>query len=267
MRSRSERTPECERGGRTGGWRYRLCVVASLIWISGASSGIGLALARAVPWADARVIGISRRPPPGVEHLAVDLSDASTWDLVGASFGRELTGAPLDRVAFIHAAGTIEPIGYAGEVDPAAYATNVVLNSAAPQVLGHLFLAAVRQVEARRHLVMLTSGAASSVYAGWSSYGAGKAAVDQWVRNVGAEQAQRGAVQVLAIAPGTVDTNMQAQIRATDDPDFPQRQKFLDLHRDGRLASADDVARRIWALLDDDLETGSVIDLRRLSPP
>ena len=31
-------------------------------------------------------------------------------------------------------------------------------------------------------------GAAGNVYEGWTSYGAGKAAVDQWVRTAGAEQ-------------------------------------------------------------------------------
>ncbi len=244
-------------------------MAGSLIWISGASSGIGLALARGAAWSDARIIGISRRRPPAdgpveIEHLDADLSDPSSWAVVGASFGRELAGAQPERVAFLHAAGTIEPNGFAGEVDAAAYAANVVLNSAAPQVLGHLFLNAVGHLDASRHLVMLTSGAASSVYAGWSAYGAGKAAVDQWVRDAGAEQSSRGGVQILAIAPGTVDTGMQAQIRAADEADFPQRQKFLDLHGAGRLSAPDDVARRIWSLVGDDLDSGSVVDLRTL---
>jgi NAD(P)-dependent dehydrogenase (short-subunit alcohol dehydrogenase family) len=102
------------------------------------------------------------------------------------------------------------------------------------------------------------------VYPGWSSYGAAKAAVDQWVRNVGAEQSIRGGVQVLAVAPGTVDTEMQAQLRATSPEDFPSRQKFLDLHAAGKLADADAVARDLWRLLDAGLENGSVVDLRDL---
>jgi NAD(P)-dependent dehydrogenase (short-subunit alcohol dehydrogenase family) len=235
-----------------------------LIWISGASSGIGEALARAVPDEGARVIGISRRAPAGIEHLEADLADASQWGIVGDSFRRELVGFTGERVVFIHAAGTIEPLGFAGEVPTEAYAVNVVLNSAAPQVLGHLFLAAVAEIEASRHLAMLTSGAASSVYQGWSSYGAGKAAIDQWVRDAGAEQSRRGGVQVLAVAPGTVDTGMQAQLRAVAEEDFPQRQKFLDLHEAGRLSDPDDVARRIWALLERDLDNGSVVDLREM---
>lgn len=236
----------------------------ALIWISGASSGIGRALVGSVPWERARIIGINRRPAEGTEHLGADLSDPASWTAVGESFRRELASFVGERVVFVHAAGTLEPIGFAADVDPAAYRANVVLNSAAPQVLGQLFLAAAGPVEADRHLVMITSGAARSVYPGWTSYGAGKAAVDQWVRNAGAEQDVRGGVRVVSVAPGTVDTGMQAQLRSTTEDQFPSRQKFVDLHADGRLTAPEDVARDIWALLDAGLDNGAVVDLRDL---
>ncbi len=237
----------------------------ALIWISGASGGIGQALASTVPWPDARVIGISRTPLDGVDHLAADLSDPASWPAVAESFRSELARFEGDHVVFVHAAGTLDPIGFAGEVDEDTYARNVVLNSASPQVVGHMFIAAVRDVAARRFLVMLTSGAAKSVYPGWSSYGAAKAGVDQWVRNVGAEQDKRGGVRVLAVAPGTVDTGMQALMRRTPERDFPSRQKFVDLHTAGKLADPVAVARDIWSLLDADLENGTVLDLRDLA--
>ncbi len=237
----------------------------TLVWISGASSGIGKALAATLPWEEGRLIDVSRRSPPAGEHVEADLADPRSWEKVGQSFARELRGWSGDRVVFVHAAGVVEPIGFAGEVDTDAYARSVILNSAAPQVLGHMFLAAARDVDARRQMVMLTSGAASSIYPGWAGYGAGKAAVDQWVRDVGAEQDLRGGVEVIAVAPGTVDTGMQEQIRQTDEQDFPKRQKFVDLHEAGELADPDRVALAIWGLLEDGLENGSVVDLRELA--
>jgi benzil reductase ((S)-benzoin forming) len=239
----------------------------TLIWISGASSGIGKALAAAVPWSEARLIDISRRGAPDAEHVEADLSDPSSWPVVTESFRQELEGFSGERVVFVHAAGTIQPIGFAGEVDFDDYSANVVLNTAAPQVLGHAFLAAARNVEAQRQLLMLTSGAAQSVYPGWSSYGAGKAAVDQWVRNVGAEQEERGGVHVVAVTPGTVDTGMQEQIRQTAERDFPKRQKFVELHERGQLADVETVAKDIWSLLDAGLENGAVVDLREVTAP
>ena len=234
------------------------------MWISGASGGIGRALASSVPWPDARVIDISRRGAPGLEHVAADLADPASWDAVASSFHDELTAFDGDLAVFVHAAGTIDPMGFAAEAGPAAYRRNVILNAAAPQALGQAFVAAASDRPGRRHLVMLTSGAAKSVYPGWSSYGAAKAAVDQWVRNVGAEQELRGGVHVVAVAPGTVDTGMQRMIRDTPEASFPQRQKFVDLHEGGRLADPGDVAVKVWGLLDAGLDNGSVVDLRDL---
>ena len=235
----------------------------SLVFISGASSGIGLALARSVPFRDARVIDISRRGTNAAEHLAADLADPSAWRVVAESFEREIPGFAGERVVFVHNAGTLEPMGFAGEVDGEAYARQVLLNSASPQVLGDAFLRAAARTDAACHLVMISSGAASSVYEGWSAYCAGKAAVDQWVRTAGAEQARRGhRCRVLAVAPGVVATAMQEQIRKTSPRAFPEVARFVELHETGALRAAEEVAPRIWALLDRDLENGAVVDLR-----
>jgi benzil reductase ((S)-benzoin forming) len=234
----------------------------TLAFITGASSGIGLALGRSVP-GDARVIDISRRGAPGLEHFAADLADPASWPGVAALFAREIGGFQGDRVILVHGAGTLTPIGFAGAVDPAAYARNVILNSAAPQVLGDAFLRATADCPAACTLVMISSGAARSVYPGWTSYGAGKAAVDQWVRTAGAEQESLGGrCRILSVAPGVVATAMQEEIRATSAADFPEVAKFFELHESGELRDPEAVAREIWALLDGDFENGAVIDLR-----
>jgi benzil reductase ((S)-benzoin forming) len=107
-------------GGEDGEGRMT-AVAGSLVWISGASGGIGGALAATVPWEDARLLGVSRRPPAVGEHVEADLADPSSWDLVGRSFERELAGWSGQRVVFVHAAGVVEPLGFAGEVDTPAY--------------------------------------------------------------------------------------------------------------------------------------------------
>ncbi|WP_112245408.1 SDR family NAD(P)-dependent oxidoreductase [Kribbella monticola] len=161
--------------------------MTSLVWISGASAGIGAALAATVPFPEARVIDLSRRGGT-VEHFPVDLSDPADWVRVERYFEAELAGFAGERVVFVHNAGTVVPIGPADAVDAEAYTRAVLLNSAAPQVLGRAFLRATAKLTCEKHLVMLSSGAASTAYPGWSAYNAGKAAVDHWVRTVGAEQ-------------------------------------------------------------------------------
>lgn len=239
--------------------------MSDLVFITGASSGIGLALARSVPF-PATVVDISRSGPPdtSIAHISADLSDPGMWNKVGSELKRLIEDNEPDRAVFIHAAGTLHPMGFAGEVDTDAYASNVMLNSAAGQVLGHLYLEAVQDREGTFDLVMIGSGAATSVYPGWSSYGAGKAAMDQWVRNVGAEQVERGGVRVSAIAPGVVATDMQEQIRDTPESDFPKVDRFQALYQDGVLADPEDAAERIWRVIERGLDPGSVVDVRDL---
>jgi benzil reductase ((S)-benzoin forming) len=235
----------------------------TLIWVTGASRGIGQALIQAVPWPATRVIGVSRSPGPAPAHLAADLADRGGWDMLEDSFHRELAGFPGSRVVFLHAAADIGPVGFTGETNPAEYRASVLLNAAAPLILAEAFLRAGRHLRCRRQLVLLSSGAARRAYPGVAAYGAAKAAVDQWVRAVGNEQARRGDVQVLSVTPGRVATAMHQQLRAAPDDQLPDRSEFLRLHEEGLLSDPREVATRLWSLLDDpDIASGQILDLR-----
>ncbi len=238
--------------------------MGNLVLMTGASSGLGLAIALQVPF-PARVVDISRSGPPqdsGIEHITADLSDPITWPEVASAIRRMVEEESPLRSVFIHAAGTLTPIGFAGEVEDGPYADNILLNSSSGQFLGHVYLSAVAGRAGDHDLVMISSGAASSHYPGWSSYGAGKAALDQWVRYAGTEQEIRGGVRVSSIAPGVIDTNMQSEIRRTSDEDFPRVKRFKDLHDEGKLVAPEEAARRLWRAVESGLETGSVLDLR-----
>lgn len=238
--------------------------MSHLVVVTGASAGLGAALLSTAP-PDAYRVDVSRsgQAPEGGAHVALDLADPAAWPAFGTAVADLVRERAWERITVVQSAGTLTPIGFAGEVDTDAYTRNVLVNSAAPQVLGHLALAALAGSDARRELVLISSGAATNPRAGWSSYGAAKAAADQWVRAVGAEQADRGGVRVLAVAPGVVATGMQAEIRATDARDFPGVERFQQLHDEGELWEPADAARRLWRLLDDpDVPTGTVTDLR-----
>lgn len=238
--------------------------MSHLVFISGASSGIGRALSESVPFDPARVVDISRRGTPGAEHLAADLADPASWPRVAERFAAELEGFAGERAVFVHNAGTLEPMGFAGEVDAGAYTREVLLNAAAPQVLGDAFLRAAAGTRAPCTLLFIGSGAATSVYEGWSAYCGGKAAVDHWVRVVGAEQKRRGdRCRVLSVAPGVVETAMQEQIRDMSPDAFPAVERFRELAREGALRDPGEVARELWGLVERDaFDNGAVLDLR-----
>lgn len=240
-----------------------------VVWITGASSGIGQALTRSVPFDETKVIGVSRhglgdRPPTSsavmdFEGLTADLSTSDGWDAMAHSF-HEHVSADLQLAVFIHAAAMVGPLGFAGEVDTVEYRRAVLLNTVAPQVLGDAFIKAVTAADTPGRLVMLTSG--MSPYPGWTAYKSGKAAVNAWVEATGAEQGAQGTCRIVAVAPGYVDTDMQEAIRAADPEVFPSRDKFIEVHQTGKIRSPDEVAPEIWAMaLRNDLANGAVVDL------
>jgi benzil reductase ((S)-benzoin forming) len=236
----------------------------TLVVVTGGSGGLGRALLETAPAGSYRV-DVSRSGPPAVadEHVTADLADPASWPLVGRRFRELVEARAWRRITFVHNAGILEPLGFAGEVDGDAYTRNVLLNAAAPQVLGAYVLEAMADGAATRELVMISSGASSKAVPGWTSYAAAKAAVDQWVRVAGEEQRMRGGVRVIAIAPGVVATGMQDLIRSTDERDFPQVGRFHDLYERGELLEPVDAARGLWAVLaDPDVTTGTVTDVR-----
>ncbi len=96
-------------------------------------------------------------------------------------------------------------------------------------------------------LINISSGAARKGYAGWSAYCAGKAAVDRMSECIAIEEEQAG-LRVHAVAPGIIDTDMQALIRSTSADDFPEVEKFHQLKRDHAFSTVGDVARGLLRL-------------------
>jgi benzil reductase ((S)-benzoin forming) len=93
-------------------------------------------------------------------------------------------------------------------------------------------------------LINISSGAAKSAYAGWSAYGASKAAVDMLSECVAMEERDAG-IRVHAVAPGVIDTEMQTHIRAAAPEDFPKVDKFIELKKRGDFNSPAYVAREL----------------------
>jgi NAD(P)-dependent dehydrogenase (short-subunit alcohol dehydrogenase family) len=235
-----------------------------VVWISGASAGLGAALAATVPFENAELVDLSRRGgTPGAHHVAVDLADPQSWPTVDKDFRQRIEATDPELVLFIHNAGTLTPLGPADRVDTAQYTRNVLLNSAAAQVLGQSFLSAVSGRDCEQHLIMMSSGAAIHPHEGESSYCAGKAAVDQWVRTVGLEQQhRRPGCRVLSFSPGAIDTGMQAELRAARPELVPESGRFRELEALGRLSKPETVARTVWSLLDRDIANGSVLHIK-----
>lgn len=222
----------------------------TLVWISGATEGLGAGLARTVPYADARVINLSRRRHPDFETVHFDLTRPGTYESVRASMARELSGFKGQRAFFIHNAYYPGQIGFVSEVDPLEYAKGIQANAAAPLILGDLFLRAV-QPGYESGLVLMSSAAARHPFLGNASYCAAKAGVEMWVRVVKRELKRRGRdTWVVAVRPGFVDTPT-TRLGARQAPaDFPVATQMQQQFASGQgVMTPDEAGRAIWAAL------------------
>jgi NAD(P)-dependent dehydrogenase (short-subunit alcohol dehydrogenase family) len=238
--------------------------------VTGHSRGLGAAILRELLGRGIATLGLARgatRAPveaaPGLfEERALDLGDAAAlraW-LAGPQLANWMLGR--QRVLLVNNAGTLQPMGALPTQDLSAVADAVSLNVGAPLMLSAA-LCAVEGAGQERRIVHVSSGAARSPYAGWSIYCATKAALDQHAR-AAALDATPG-LRICSLAPGVVDTSMQAALRSVDPARFPMRERFEKLQREGQLASPEDCARRLVDyLLSEAFGQEPVADLRSL---
>jgi short-subunit dehydrogenase len=227
------------------------------VWISGASSGIGAALAVTVPYEDARVIGISRRAPAVGEHVEADLSDPAVWPRVAAQFDDVLGSGEFSQAVFIHMSGTGEPAAPVANADAADYTAAVLLNSASGQILGHAFLNACHRAGVPATICLCSSPAAANPAPGVSHYGAGKSALQHWVAAVARET--EGWARVFSVVPFAVDTPMVRKAMEDLPPGHPIGEHLRTSAESGALATSEATAAQIWALATDGATHGVAV--------
>jgi len=222
--------------------------------VTGHSRGLGAALAAELLSRGTPVLGVSRGDneelrrgyPRDLSEERLDLSDAAAlrrW-LDGATLRDFVRG--VDRPILVNNAGLLEPIGPMETQDVVDVGRAVAVNVGAALMLSVAFTQVTDGTSDRR-ILQVSSGAGRKAYAGWSVYCATKAAIDHHARCVALDRTP--GLRICAIAPGVIDTDMQALIRGSTDENFPDRPRFVAMHREGKLRSAQAVARAIVELL------------------
>lgn len=245
----------------------------TVIVLTGASRGLGAALARDLAAPRTKIIALLRKPDPALEadvaakggvlqQVAVDLADLDDT-AVQADILFPAMPAGAQCYWLINNAGTVAPIStIAGLGDPAALRTAFDINVNAVILLSAAFLRAMTGRQAQGRLLNISSGAGRNAKAGWGVYCATKAALDMFTRTVNTERDTHG-VAAVALAPGVVDTDMQGAIRASDPAHFPAVAQFQGMKDKGQLASPANVAASIHAYLQrDDFGQTEIDDIR-----
>jgi len=240
-----------------------------LFLITGTTRGLGKALAAsALGLPKSFVVSLSRAAPfleGNHQNIRIDLNHT---DRIGPAFKRiriERTDR-LTHTVLINNAGVLDPIAPIGDCDDILLARNIRVNLTAPLILAHQFFHLAKPFPGHKWIVNITSGASRTPYFGWSAYGAAKAGLDMATRAMAMEFSRIDpAFAVCAVAPGTVDTAMQAKIRNCSVREFAQVDKFHQLKASGALTPpARAASALIRLLMDGRFKNGERYDLRKM---
>ncbi|MCX6045997.1 MAG: SDR family NAD(P)-dependent oxidoreductase [Chloroflexi bacterium] len=184
---------------------------APLVLITGATSGLGLALAHHYQRTGARLVLVGRKPLAALDSALFTPATYCQSDLsqpdAALEIGEWLVQHDVQHLELlIHNAG----LGYYGALatqPPTSIETLIQVNLKTPLALTHRLFPQLALGHGK--VVFISSVAAALPVPDYAVYGATKAALDGLARNLRVELAGRIAVQV--IHPGAIRTEMHAK--------------------------------------------------------
>jgi 3-oxoacyl-[acyl-carrier protein] reductase len=190
--------------------------------VTGASRGIGAGAAFVLAKAGAAVMLVARdgkRASQLADEIAANGGQAMAMPCDVAEYGSvcrmiDETERRLGTIdILVNNAGIIEPISTLAQSDPAAWRRSIEVNLVGAYHMARATLP--RMLEAGKGTVInVSSGAAHRPLEGWSAYCSAKAGLAMLTEAIALECVDAG-VRVFGLAPGVVDTDMQAVIRAS----------------------------------------------------
>jgi len=235
--------------------------VSSFAFVTGTSSGIGLALARSLLSRGWLVAGLSRRVAPldhpQYRHVQLDLGDLENLARELPAFLEPLIADQAWRtVALVNNAALPGGFGGVESMAPKEIQHAIAVDCHAPiWLMG--YVASLSPSTATLRIVNLSSGAAHGGYPGLSLYGASKAALRIAGQSLAAEWdspdrpgGKRHGAAILSYEPGVVDTEIQTYARTRSTSEFPWVKMFRDFEAQGLLVPPEKVIGPIVAFLE-----------------
>jgi benzil reductase ((S)-benzoin forming) len=245
--------------------------------ITGASRGMGLALAEQLTATNNQLICISRQANTALQAKAdqtnvsltqwqLDLSNstAAVEKLVAWFSMPQNSTSNFASATLINNAGVIAKIGPLSDSDPADLANALRVGLEAPMQLTAAFLKCTASWSIPKKVLNISSGLGRRALASQAAYCAAKAGMDHYTRCVALDEAlKENGAKVCSLAPGVIDTDMQIQLRSASDANFPDRAGFVAMKDKGQLSSPEQAASKLIAYLNRaDFGSNPVADVR-----
>lgn len=190
--------------------------------VTGASRGLGLALARELAGRHWRLV-VDARGGEALERLRAEVLPvtdvrALAGDVTGEPHRRQLIEAAISFGRLDLLVNNASFLGPSPQPPLAEYPLEALervyrVNTLAPLALTQLALPLLR-ASSRGRILNITSDAAVESYAGWGGYGSSKAALEQWSNVLASEESN---LRVYWVDPGDMNTRMQQEAYPGED--------------------------------------------------
>ncbi len=234
-------------------------------FVTGSSKGLGKALVELLLKEESNfVYGYARSGGFKHEryvHTSIDLRDVNALK----DFNFPTLENP-GKIVLINNAGIVGSINHVGKLDNQKIIDSYQLNLIAPAIMSNNFLAKYGAISPEKIIVNISSGAGRTPIDGWSVYCSTKAGVDMFSEVLKDEiDLNHHNVKVLSLAPGIIDTEMQDEIRTSEESGFSNIDRFIAYKKEGELTNAAVTAKQVIRFVtEQDLQKDVICSVRDL---
>ncbi|WP_425447977.1 (S)-benzoin forming benzil reductase [Dethiothermospora halolimnae] len=244
------------------------------IIITGASKGLGKALAENMMDENNHLFCISRTVNEelvekarenctNLDYIKYDLNNVTGIEGLIDDIFSKIDGKNVESIYLINNVGIVTPVKPVEKCSADEIISNVNINLMAPMIMTSAFIRKTKDLEAKKRIINISSGAGKRPIFGWGPYCTSKAGLDLFTRCVGLEQEENNyPIEILSFGPGIMDTDLQREVRSSKKEDFVQLDDFIGFKENGKLATPESVANIIIDLLEkDEFQQGGVVDV------
>lgn len=219
-----------------------------IVWIVGATHGIGMGLADLASAERAHVVNLDVAPSERYETIHFDLIDPLAAAQAADRFREAFARGGIDRATLLIVGHANIGQGLLSKVPLDTYQLSLQANAVTPIMLAAAFLASLPE-DVAGGVMLMSSGSVARPIIGQSAYSAAKCAIEGWVRVAREELVRDGRnAWVAAVRPGFVDTPGTRALAAEDVALYPRARKLAE--NVSRFAVSIGVgAARIWQAL------------------
>ncbi|OEH92733.1 (S)-benzoin forming benzil reductase [Bacillus solimangrovi] len=245
--------------------------------ITGGSRGLGAAFVSATLRDSNKVISIARTRNEELDKLQskrvgkfiqcqFDISNIKELDALIDQILDDNDIIQASTITLINNAGILHPMKPAESCTAEEFQHILAVNTLAPMALTAAFLRKTAKFGGEKYILNISSGAGNTSYHGWAAYSTTKAALNRFTQSVAfEEEGKDNPAKIISLAPGVVDTDMQEEIRNSNEDNFKGIERFRKLKNYGHLSNPNDVAyKALQWLIDEQCENGGIYDIRNL---